>query len=216
MFKKKIRVSSGVAQLDALLGGLYIGDNVVWHDEAGSLAATFSINFIQESVAHKKPLIYVSFDRSPKMILEDLGPLAENQQLTIVDCFTHGKGDGSDIFSKFYEKDGARWPYQIIKVNEPWNPDVVSESIYSLHQSLLGDVRFVFETLTGMQNLWGSEDAIIKFYARSCPRLYELDTIAYWIMEKGAHSKRTKARINQIAQVAIELSAKRGKSTLTI
>jgi transcriptional regulator with XRE-family HTH domain/KaiC/GvpD/RAD55 family RecA-like ATPase len=216
MFKKKIRVSSGVAQLDTLLGGLYIGDNVVWHDDAGSLAAIFSFNFIRESHAQNKPLIYVSFDRSPKMILEDLGPLAENQQLTILDCFTHGKGNGSEVFSQFYEKDGARWPYQIIKVNEPWNPDIVSESIYSLHKTMTGDIRFVFETLTGMQDVWGSEEAIIKFYSRSCPRLYELDTIAYWIMEKGAHSKRTKAHINQIAQVAIELSAKSGKSSLTI
>ena len=216
MFKKKIRVSSGVAQLDELLGGLYIGDNVVWHDDAGSLAASFSFNFIQESLNQNKPLIYVTFDRSPKMILEDLGPLAENQLLTILDCFTHGKGDGSDIFSQFYEKDGARWPYQIVKVNEPSNPDIVSESIYSLHKTMTGDIRFVFETLTGMQDLWGSEEAIVKFYSHSCPRLYELETVAYWIMEKGAHSKRTKARINQIAQVAIELSAKRGKSLLTI
>jgi transcriptional regulator with XRE-family HTH domain len=81
---------------------------------------------------------------------------------------------------------------------------------------MTGDIRFVFETLTGMQDLWGSEEAIVKFYSRSCPRLYELDTIAYWIMEKGAHSKRTRARINQIAQVAIELSAQKGKSSLTI
>ena len=32
------RVASGVSPLDRLLGGLYIGDNVVWHDDAGSLA----------------------------------------------------------------------------------------------------------------------------------------------------------------------------------
>lgn len=35
-------------------------------------------------------------------------------------------------------------------------------------------------------------------------------------MEKGAHSDRLKANINQIAQVAIDLSVKRGKSSLTI
>ena len=60
------------------------------------------------------------------------------------------------------------------------------------------------------------EDAILKFYSRACPRLYELDTIAYWIMDKGAHSERLRASINQIAQVAIELSISRGKSALTI
>ena len=66
MFKKKIRVSSGVSQLDRQLGGLFIGDNVVWYDNAGSLASIFSLNFIQESQRQNKPLIYITFDRSPK------------------------------------------------------------------------------------------------------------------------------------------------------
>jgi len=79
-----------------------------------------------------------------------------------------------------------------------------------------GDVRFVFESLTGMQDLWGGEDNLIKFYTHSCPRLYELNTIAYWIMEKRAHSPRLRAQINQIAQVAIDLSVKRGTTSLTI
>ncbi len=213
---KKKRVSSGVGQLDQLLGGLYIGDNVIWYDDAGSLAAVFCMNFIKESQVQNKPIIYVSFDRSPKNLLEKLGPLAENQNLTILDCFTNGKGDNSEIFNKFYEKDGAQWPYQVIKVNEPWKPEKVAEAIYGLHKTMSGDVRFVIESLTGMQDLWEGEEHVLKFYSRSCPRLYELDTIAYWIIEKGAHSGRLKAHINQIAQVAVDLSIKRGKSTLTI
>ncbi len=216
MFKKKDRVSSGVDQLDRQLGGLFIGDNVIWYDDAGSLASVFCLNFIEESLKHNKPLIYITFDRSPKTLLDDLGTLAENPFLTILDCFTYGKGDGSEIFSKFYEKDGAQWPLQIVRVNESSNPDVVSDAIYNLHGTMKGDVRFVFDSLTGMQNLWGGEDAILRFYSRACPRLYELDTIAYWVMEKGAHSERLRASINQIAQVAIELSLRRGKSTLTI
>jgi DNA-binding XRE family transcriptional regulator len=87
---------------------------------------------------------------------------------------------------------------------------------YSLHQTLEGDVRLVFESLTGMQELWGGEEKILKFYSRSCPRLYELDTIAYWVIEKGAHSNRLRANINHIAQVAVELNLSRGKSSLTI
>jgi DNA-binding XRE family transcriptional regulator/KaiC/GvpD/RAD55 family RecA-like ATPase/quercetin dioxygenase-like cupin family protein len=216
MFKKKIRVSSGVKELDRQLGGLFIGDNVIWYDDAGSLSSAFSFSFIKESRNRSKPLIYITFDRSPKTLLEDLGPFAESQFLTILDCFTHGKGDGSQIFSKFYEKGGAQWPFQIVKVKDPDSPDVVSEAIYSLHSTMKGDVRFVFESLTGMQDLWGGEDAILHFYSRACPRLYELDTIAYWILEKGAHSERLRASINQIAQVAIELSLSRGKSALTI
>jgi len=216
MVLKQNRVSSGVSHLDRLLGGLFIGDNVVWYDAAGSLAWAFCMNFIQTSQSQNRPMIYVSFDRSPKNLLEKLGSLAESPHLTILDCFTCGKGDGSEVFNKFYEKDGAQWPYQIIKVTDPRNPDQVVEAIYSIHGAMQGDVRFVFESLTGMEDLWGGEDQILKFYSHSCPRLYELNTIAYWIIEKDAHSDRLKAHINQIAQVAIELSLQRGKSMLSI
>jgi hypothetical protein len=35
--QERMRVTSGISELDRHLGGLYIGDNVVWHDDAGSL-----------------------------------------------------------------------------------------------------------------------------------------------------------------------------------
>ncbi|GAB6192158.1 cupin domain-containing protein [Desulfocastanea catecholica] len=213
---EKKRVSSGIAELDTLLGDLYIGDNVLWYEDAGSFSAVFALHFIRESLAAKKPLIYVTFDRSPKNVVSFLGPLAKSQNLTILDCFTNGKGNRSEVFDKFYEKDGALWPYQVIKVNEPDNSSRVGEAIYGLHRNLSGDVHFILDSLTGMQSLWGGEEQVVDFYAKTCPRLYELDTIAYWLIEKGAHSNRLKANINKIAQVAIDLSIHRGKSSLKI
>ena len=211
-----LRVASGVSQLDQLLGGLFIGDNVVWYDDAGSLASVFCLNFIQASQAHNKSLIYVTFDRSPRNLLEKLGSLAENPSLTILDCFTYGKGAGSEIFLKFYEERNAQWPCRIVPMDQPRQAGKFMEVLYDLHAPLEGDVRFVFESITGMQELWGGEEQVLSFYAHSCPRLYELNTIAYWIMEKNAHSQRLRAQINQIAQVAIELSIKRGTTSLTI
>jgi len=216
MSSEKIRVTSGVDQLDRLLGGVFIGDNVVWYDDAGSLASVFCLNFIQASQAQKKSLIYVSFDRSPRNLLEKLGPLAENRFLTILDCFTYGKGEGSDVFLKFYEKTEPGRLCRIISIDDPRDADQVMDVLYGVHKTLKDDVRFVFESLTGMQDLWGGEDHIRKFYSHSCPRLYELNTIAYWIIEKRAHSNRLKAGINQIAQVVIDLSIKRGKMFLSI
>lgn len=212
----KTRIATGVSQLDRILGGLLIGDNVVWHDDAGSLASVFCMNFMRESQSQKKPIIYVSFDRSPRNLLDKLGTLAENQNLTILDCFSCGKGEGSDVFLKFYEEDRGEWPCRIMMVDDPQKVDVVMDAFYGVHEELEGDVRFVFESLTGMQELWGGEDSIVKFYTHSCPRLYELNTIAYWIMEKRAHSPRLRAQINQIAQVAIDLAVKRGTTSLTV
>jgi transcriptional regulator with XRE-family HTH domain len=216
MKNRKKRVSSGIVGLDRMLNGLFIGDNVVWYDDAGNLAADFSMKFIRQSQKQNRSIIYVSFDRSPRNLIEKLGPLAENQDLIILDCFTNGKGDKSEIFNKFYEKDGAQWPYKVIKVTRPESSQAVSETILGLHKTLAHDVRFVFESLTGMADLWGGEDHISKFYSHTCPQLYELDTIAYWMIEKDAHSAKLKAHINQIAQVVVDLSMKQGKKRIKV
>jgi len=212
----KVRVSSGVSHLDRLLGGLFIGDNVVWHDDAGHLASPFCLSFLQTCLALQKPVIYVSFDRSPKNLLDKLGGLAESRDLTILDGFTCGRGRSSSIFMKFYEEPDPEQLCQVQIIDKPGDMDHVMEKIYGLHETLHGDVRLIFESMTGMQKIWGGEDAILKFYSHSCPRLYELDTIAYWIMETLAHSRTLRAQINQIAQVAIDLSIKRGTTILTI
>ena len=211
-----VKVASGVDHLDSILEGLFIGDNVVWYDDAGSLASVFCLNFIRISQVQKKPLIYVTFDRSPKNLLEKLGPLSQYPALVILDCFTFGKGAGSPIFLKFYEQKESQEPFKLVQVGNPRDMGQVTEALYALQGTHQGDVRFVFESLTGMQELWGGEDQVLNFYSHSCPRLYELKTIAYWVMEKKAHSPRFRAQINQIAQVAIDLSIKRGTTSLTV
>lgn len=210
-------VTSGINRLDHLLGGgVIIGDNVVWYDDAGSLAHVFCLNLIKASQDQKKSIIYVSFDRSPKNLLDKLGPLAFNRNLTILDCFSYGKGEGADVFLKFYQEKKPKKSTRIFKVENPSDADQVMDAVYALHKTMKGDVRLVFESLTGMQELWGSEEKILNFYARSCPRLYELNTIAYWIVEKEAHTPLLKAHLNKITQVAIDLSLRRGKTSLTV
>jgi transcriptional regulator with XRE-family HTH domain/KaiC/GvpD/RAD55 family RecA-like ATPase len=212
---ERLQVSSGVSELDRLLGGLFIGDNVVWHDAAGSLASVFCLNFIRTSQAQGKPIIYVTFDRSPKNLLDKLGRFADYPGLTLLDCFTHGKGAGSAVFLRFYEGKKKR-KCKVVRVDQPRDQNQVMETLYGTHSAMQGDVRFVFESLTGMGELWGGEEPIIQFYAHSCARLYELKTLAYWILEKRAHTARLRAQINQIAQVAIDVSVRRGTCALTI
>jgi transcriptional regulator with XRE-family HTH domain len=50
-----------------------------------------------------------------------------------------------------------------------------------------------------------------KFFTYSCPRLYDLQTVAYWILEKEAHSPAFKANLRHITQVAIELEKQDGE-----
>lgn len=208
--------STGNNQLDALFGGLRTGDNVVWHDESGSLAPDFFYNFMRASFENNGHVVYVSFDRSPKNLLTHLGKLAENPHLTILDCFTHGKGESSELFMKFYKNLESKGKYKIILVKKPEDPESLLDTLETVY-SMCGDkVNYIFESLTGIQDLWESEEKVLKFYTRTCPKLYELNTIAYWVLEHNAHSDRFRSGISQIAQVVMELSIKRGNNFLTI
>lgn len=203
------KAGTGIGKVDEILDGLRVGDNVIWHDDSGSLASDYCLKLMEASARDDKPVIYVSFDRSPTNLVKKLGPLAEAPGLTILDCFTHGKGGGSELFLKYYS--AAEKNPNVILMENPSDPDALSQA---LEQSVAGnglDTRFIFESITGMQDLWGDEERILKFYTRTCPKLYELSTIAYWLIEHRAHSDRLKAGIAQIAQVVIELSVKRGK-----
>lgn len=208
--------STGIAQLDKLLGGLFIGDNVIWYDDAGSLAPVFCLNLIQAAIDRSMPVIYVSFDRSPKNLFDKLGPLVLSPAFTVLDCFTHGKGAGAEVFLKFYKTLKATARQQVLCVEDPRQPKCFSETLYRLVEAARGGARLIFESLTGMQEVWGGEEHVIRFYSRACPRLYELNTIAYWLIERDAHSPRLKSSINQIAQVVVDLAVKRGKTLMTI
>jgi transcriptional regulator with XRE-family HTH domain/KaiC/GvpD/RAD55 family RecA-like ATPase len=208
--------STGIPQLDQILGGLFIGDNVIWYDDAGSLASVFCQNLIETAHVRKKPVIYVSFDRSPKNLLDKLDRLSDSPSLMVLDGFTHGKGAGADVFLQFYRRREAKGNQRMVCLDQPHKPSLFSDALYKAVHAADGDVRLIFESLTGMQELWGGEEHVIRFYSRACPRLYELNTIAYWLIEKGAHTPRLKSSINQIAQVVIDLAVKRGKTLMTI
>ena len=41
-----------------LLGDLYIGDNVLWYEDAGSFSSAFCLHFIRESLAKRITLVF--------------------------------------------------------------------------------------------------------------------------------------------------------------
>jgi len=60
-----------------------------------------------------------------------------------------------------------------------------------------------------MQDLWGDENETHRFFTYMCPRLYDLGTVAYWILEKEAHSPRFKANLRHITQVVFDLARRK-------
>lgn len=208
-------VSTGVGHLDNLLGHLRSGDNVIWLDPTGSLAVPFSHSFIVASQALGKPVLYVTFDLPPRALFEQLRSVASNCDLTLLDCFTWGKGKGADVFLSFYYEDRTEYPGRILRVDQPHEMKLVSETLWGAYESLDGQVHLVFDSLSGMKEIWGSERDVLSFYGTTCPKLYELNTVSYWLVKQGALTSRVQSRINRMAQVVLELSVRRGKHFLS-
>ena len=201
------KISSGINSLDNLIDSLYVGDNVVWEVEAGTSSEIFVQDFIRQSFSENQNIIYVNFNKSPQSILQQIGVIPSKEKFVLLDCFTSGKGKNDRAFVKFYENSTD---ILSIKVESPGDISHFTTVINSMEDRFPGS-RYIFDSLTGMQDLWGDENSTYKFFTYLCPRLYDLGTVAYWILEKDAHSQAFKANLRHITQAVLELYKRKDK-----
>lgn len=202
------KIYSGIADLDNLIDSLYVGDNVVWEVEAGTNSEVFMLNFLRQSLSEDRNVIYISFNQSPHTILQKIGNIQPKRNFVLLDCFTSGKGKNDRAFTKFYENNGDPC---VMRVEDPRNVDQFTTLLASLEDNFQSGGRYIFDSLTGMQDLWGDENKTYKFFTYICPLLYDLGTVAYWILEKDAHSQKFKANLRHITQVVLELFKRKDK-----
>ncbi len=67
---------------------------------------------------------------------------------------------------------------------------------------------YVFDCLSDLAADWFSDRMLGNFFRIVCPYLYELDTIAYFALEKNTHSFHATNSINRTAQVILEVFRK--------
>jgi len=210
-------LSTGVDGLDRLMGSLRGGDNVVWEVDSGAPGDVFVRSFLATARRGGRHLVFVSFDRSPRAILKKhLGEFPPDR-FALVDCFTSGKGNGNEVFSDFYG--GARTEYpglRAVHVPEVAEPDRVRAALEDLESEVGRSALYVFDSITGMLELWQDEQKVLNFFAYMCPRLYDLNTVAYWMLEKQAHSEQFLANLRHITQVVLELSVPDGRPTVLL
>ena len=205
------KISSGIGYLDHLLGFLKTGDNVIWEVEAGTYIEIFLQRFIEHNLKNGYKVVYVSFNVSPSTLTKRLNYLPNLENLTILDCFTSGKGNSDPLFTQFYKMDKEEFKGSVLKVENPKDISQFRVAMDRIEIEKGAGVRYIFDSLTGMQDIWGDENVTYKFFTYSCPRLYDLQTVAYWVLEKEAHTPSFKANLKHITQVAIELEKQNGE-----
>ena len=196
------RVATGFRQLDDLLGGLRTGDNVVWQTEPGGALDPFLSGFLRGS-RRAPALLYTSFHVPPAVILDRFESVWDPERFVLLDCFTDGLGAGDPAFGRFYRSKRAR-QFRVIRMAKAGDPAAVQEQLTSLEDELGNGTRYVFDSLTGMQQLW-DEEAALSVFLRSCPRLYELRTVAYWVLDRDAHARSFLARLAHTTQVVLDV-----------
>ena len=209
-------ITTGVTRLDELLSGLQIGENVVWETDAGSRLDVFVRTFIRSALANDRTLVYVSFNRSPATMHKVLGEFITNERFLLIDCFTSGKGKDDQVFRSYYESGQSDADARVRRIENPGDPKAFEKEMDRIEDECGEGPRYVFDSLTGMQDLWGGESAAYKFFTYTCPRLYDLKTIAYWILEREAHTRAFCAELRHVTQVVIGLALEKGFNTLQV
>jgi Nif-specific regulatory protein len=192
------------------------GDNIVWEVDSGAPVDRFVAGFLEASEVEGSPIAYVSFNRSPQTISRTYGGLMSQGAFRLIDCFSSGKGNNDRVFLDFYDSLEAEPHEAVIRVESPADAAELEKTLTEAGSASRAGTRYVFDSLTGMLDLWGDEDVVLRFFGHICPRLFDLRTIAYWLLETEAHSPRFLAKVRHITQVVLEIGISRGIRTLTL
>ncbi len=199
-------VHAGIPEFDRFLGGFQPGDNVVWAAEPGTFVHSFVTAFLQAAAADPAgAIVYVNSNYAPQSIHRRFAQALPDARFVHVDAFTYGKGEGDGVFRSHYE--GTFFPdnFENVCVENPSDAGAFDRALSSVEEKYGEGARYVFDSLTGLSELWGGDRDVQRFFTRHCPKLYELQAVAYWAVEKEAHPSSFLANLTHITQVVIQL-----------
>jgi transcriptional regulator with XRE-family HTH domain len=198
-------ISSGIKYLDNITGGLKLGDNVVWQISNGVPVEYFIKSLLNNDTTNSN-IVYINFNYSPHTICKRFDDSFKNLNVILIDAFTNGKGNSDPVFLDFYYQ---KADYNLSKVICVENPRDITSFMKIMNEIQLENKSgsfYIFDSLTGIYELWKDERAVLDFFSFTCPKLYDLNTIAYWIFEKDAHSKEFIAGLTHITQIVIAIN----------
>lgn len=200
-------ISTGITYLDKLTGGLNNGDNVVWEAADGVPVENFIRSFFDHAKEFSNTIIYINFNFSPHTVLKRYDYLFKRKNAILVDAFTHGKGSSDSVFLDFYSSD----QYDKERVIRIENPKNITSFVSILNEIEMKHKKegtfYIFDGVTGMHELWKDESAVLDFFTFTCPKLYDLNALAYWIIRREAHSREFIAGIMHITQIVFSVKA---------
>jgi transcriptional regulator with PAS, ATPase and Fis domain len=212
----RYKPTTGILEVDKAVGGVIAGDNLVWEIDSGVAGDHFISRFVQSCEKGGVPVVYVSFNRSPQTIASKYARLMSPGRFSLIDCFSSGKGNSDEMFLKFFDDPARNAVHAPVHIADPSDPSRLEQALIEVGTRGGQSANYVFDSLTGMLDLWGDENRVVRLFGHLCPRLYDLSTLAYWLVETDAHTEAFLAKVRHITQVVIEVSLSNGQRALTI
>ena len=212
----RYKPTTGIPEVDKAIGGVITGDNLVWEIDSGVAGDHFISSFVQSCEQGGIPVVYVSFNRSPQTIASKYARLMSPGRFSLIDCFSSGKGNSDEMFLKFFDDPARNAVHAPVHIADPSDPSRLEQALIEVGTRGGQSANYVFDSLTGMLDLWGDENRVVRLFGHLCPRLYDLSTLAYWLVETDAHTEVFLAKVRHITQVVIEVSLSNGQRALTI
>ncbi|HEX2052282.1 MAG TPA: helix-turn-helix domain-containing protein [Actinomycetota bacterium] len=198
-----MELTTGLPAIDELIGGLQIGDNVVW-EVIGSADQAIIRSFV--CAPSPAGLVYVTFTEPASDVLERFRSRWRGREVLLLDCFSlTDRPLGRSAYGE----------HRITVVGDPRQPAEVLDALRDAEASFGPGTTYVFDNLTAMQDMWGPEEAL-KLFLEYCPRLYELRTVAYWFLRKEAHDASFLARLQRTTQVVFDTRRSNGSFFLRV
>jgi hypothetical protein len=166
-------VSSGLPGLDSILGGLRVGDNVVWRVDSIDDYRAFVAPYVASARAAGRRVVYVRFA-------------------------AHAPAVEAEAVSAVYSLDAHRG-FESFTVH-----------LHTVIGSEGTEVFYVFDCLSDLLDAWATDSMVANFFRVTCPYLFDLHTVAYFALRRGAHSFPTIDRIRATTQLLLDLYNKDG------
>jgi len=113
-----------------------------------------------------------------------------------------------------YEIPGTSPHCKVITIDRNQGFDYFYRFVREVMESTGKRAYYIFDNLSLLARHWGSDESLANFFRTVCPRLFELETIAYFCILRGSHNNQTVARIRDTTQVLIDFYVQHGQSYL--
>lgn len=83
--------------------------------------------------------------------------------------------------------------------------DQFSRAVHRLIEAEGPRVMYVFDSLSHLAQEWATDEMLANFFQVTCPFLYQLDTVAYFALDRTRHDPSAVSRIRETTQILIDV-----------